>query len=235
MSPIESLTSIQQELNQLGHSSVRIIVVTKTHGPDMIEALLQAGHTDFGENRFNEAKSKFELVSQHIGNGFAVKPIYHHIGLLQSGFARNLPGLFQFVHGVSSISALNVLLKSAIKYNEATGQSTKYLVQLNLTKEESKLGGMTESEFLAIQSELPNQEALQWVGFMTMGPTDQDKVKTRSVFKKLRLIRDEYLPNGELSMGMSGDWRIAVDEGTTMLRIGSAITGVRQNGAWQKT
>ncbi|MBW7857764.1 MAG: YggS family pyridoxal phosphate-dependent enzyme [Leptonema sp. (in: Bacteria)] len=229
MNPVQSLASIQEELNRLGHTSVRVIVVTKTHGPELIDSLIQAGHRDFGENRFNEAKAKFKLVNAD------VEPIYHHIGPLQSGFARNLPGLFQFIHGASSISALNSLLKAAIKYFETTGRVTKYLVQLNLTGEESKLGGMTESEFLAIQSKLPNQSALQWVGFMTMGPTDQDKTMTRSVFQHLRSIRDQHLPNGELSMGMSGDWQIAVDEGATMLRIGTAITGVRVGGPWSPT
>lgn len=226
MDPVRSLQSIRAELDSHGHQSVRIIVVTKTHGPEMIDLLLEAGHAEFGENRFAEARAKIPLVHSH-----ATRPVYHHIGPLQTGSARNLPGLFHWVQGVSSMSALKPLLRAARKHHQATGEGIRYLVQLNLTGESTKLGGMSYNDFLTIEAELPREPALEMRGFMTMGPTEPDAARTRQVFRELREIRDRHLPRGELSMGMSGDWPIAVDEGATMLRIGTAITGVRL-GPW---
>ncbi|PKL34202.1 MAG: YggS family pyridoxal phosphate-dependent enzyme [Spirochaetae bacterium HGW-Spirochaetae-10] len=227
MDPVRALASIREELDRRGHNRVRIVVVTKTHGPELIETLLKAGHREFGENRFTEARAKFALVHAQ-----AIQPIYHHLGPLQSGFARNLPGLFQVVQGVSSVSALESLLKAARKHFEATGEGMQYLMQLNLTAESSKLGGMSEEQFLQCRESLPSEEALTWRGFMTMGPTDQDAKRTSEVFRRLRQIRDEHLPDGELSMGMSGDWQLAVEEGATIVRIGTAITGTRAGGPW---
>ena len=227
MSPVAALSSIQDQLDKLGRADTKIIVVTKTHGPEIIDTLLQSGHRDFGENRFQEARAKFALVAKA-----QTKPVYHHIGPLQSGFARNLPGLFQYVHGVSSLSALQVLHKAAQKHFSQTQNPTKYLMQLNLTGETSKLGGMTKQQFEDCLPQLANDDSLQWVGFMTIGPTDQNLQKTREVFQQLRKIKDEFLPDGELSMGMSADWQIAVDEGATMIRIGTAITGSRKGAPW---
>ncbi len=228
MDPVRALSSIREELDRRGHGHVRIVVVTKTHGPELIETLLKAGHTEFGENRFSEAREKFARVSPQ-----EIQPIYHHIGPLQSGFARNLPGLFHVVQGVSSTSALASLLKASRKHFASTGQGMQYLIQLNLTGETTKLGGMTEQELEACLDSLPSEEALRWRGFMTMGPTDQDPRRTAEVFQRLRRIRDRLLPDGELSMGMSGDWQIAVEEGATIVRIGSAITGSRTGGPWK--
>lgn len=228
MDPVRALENIREELDRRGHREVRIVVVTKTHGPELIETLLKAGHNEFGENRFTEARAKFARVHPQ-----AIRPIYHHIGPLQSGFARNLPGLFHVIQGCSSISALSRLLKAARRHFTATGEGLQYLIQLNLTEESSKLGGMSEEEFLRCRHLLPSEEALSWRGFMTMGPSDQDVKRTAAVFRRLRQIRDEHLPEGDLSMGMSGDWQIAVEEGATILRIGTAITGTRAGGPWK--
>lgn len=204
-----------------------MVVVTKTHGPEIIDRLLEAGHADFGENRVTEARMKFPLVHSH-----PTTPVYHHIGPLQTGSARNLPGLFHWVQGVSSLSALKPLLRAARKHHQATGEGVRYLVQLNLTGESSKLGGMSYRDFAEIEAELPREPALEMRGFMTMGPTEADAGRTRQVFRQLREIRDRHFPRGELSMGMSDDWKIAVDEGATMLRIGTAITGTREGPPW---
>ena len=226
----ENLNRIKTRLDELGRPDVRIIAVSKTHAPHLITEMLQSGQRDFGENRQNEARDKFPLVevSNLTDNEM---PIYHHIGPLQSGNARQMPGLFTYVHGVSSSSALDSLLKAALRYydnNEAPSNPDlwpmRYLIQISLTDENTKLGGVTETE-LKNFPEIPENAALRFCGFMTMGPQTQDSIETREAFHRLRDIRDEILPGGELSMGMSGDWELAVLEGATMIRLGTVLFG----------
>ena len=230
-----ALERIRHRLNELDRSDVRIIAVSKTHGPEQIDELAGLGLRDFGENRFNEARDKFPEVRY---NSSKDPLIYHHIGPLQSGFARNLPGLFHKVHGAASASALHTLMKAADRYAENLQDPgplwpMEYLIQLRLTDEETKLGGMLESELRAMDN-FPESPSLKFAGFMTMGPENQDPIQTREVFHRLRSIRDEILPLGELSMGMSGDWEIAVEEGATWIRLGSVLFGPRQGGPWKK-
>lgn len=230
-----ALREIQTALEKLDRPDVTIIAVSKTHPPLSIDGLAELGIRNFGENRYSEARDKFPEVRY---NNPADPLIYHHIGPLQSGFARNLPGLFQWVHGASSVSSLEKLARAAMKYAQDHAEPSylwpmKYLVQIRLTAEESKLGGMTEEEFLSLDS-MPGNDAIQFRGFMTMGPESQDPVETREVFHRLRELRDRSLPEGELSMGMSGDWKIAVEEGATMIRLGSVLFGPRESGPWKK-
>ena len=232
------LNHIKSRLKELGRPDVRIIAVSKTHGPERIEEFLNLGQRDFGENRQNEARDKFPLVATL--NAEAPTPIYHHIGPLQSGAARQIPGLFHYVHGASSLSAIKALAKAALAHRENTTTSDgtsptpiHYLIQILLTGEESKAGGMTQAEFLNLR-EIPENEALRFGGFMTMGPTGQDPAETREVFARLREFRNQVLPGGELSMGMSGDWEMAVEEGATMIRLGTILFGTRNAGPWKK-
>lgn len=233
MSYKRRLESIQNQLQKLAAGHVRVIAVSKTHGPAQIRAMLEIGQRDFGENRQNEARDKFPLV-KILDLRAENRPIYHHIGALQSSAARQVVGLFDFVHGVSSRNSLDALIKAARKYrtNHNSEYVLRYLIQLGLSKEASKSGGMPESE-LQIMSELPSDPACVPVGFMSMGPTSQDLHETRRIFKQTRQIRDQILPGGELSMGMSGDWQIAVEEGATMIRLGSVLFGTRGKGPWK--
>ncbi len=223
--------------NQTGRN-IRLIVVTKTHPPEVISKLLAAGHRDFGENRQNEARDKFPLVDI-AGLAPEQRPVYHHIGHLQSGAARQMAGLFHWVHGASSLSALTELGRGAEKFASGMEDSRleelfpiRYLIQLHLTDDQTKLGGLTESELRSWKS-FPESPFLKMSGFMTIGPTSQDPVETREVFHRLFEIRNELFPQGELSMGMSGDWEIALAEGATMIRIGSAIVGERRGAPWK--
>lgn len=238
----KNLNTIHNRLKELNRENVRIIAVTKTHPPTVIEDLLKAGCIDFGENRQNEARDKFPLVNLE-GLPTDVLPVYHHIGPLQSGAARQIPGLFHYVHGASSISGIEALAKAAIHHEEKSGESLqreiqldrwpiRYLIQVSLTDEDSKAGGMTPEELFGLNGFIENS-ALKMVGFMTMGPESQDPVETREVFHRMREIRDEIYPVGKLSMGMSGDWEIAVQEGADMIRLGTAIVGRRGGGPWK--
>ena len=108
----QALEEIRSTLTQMGRD-VTIVAVSKTHGPERIDELAELGLRDFGENRYTEARDKFPEVHYQ---GPLSPLIYHHIGPLQSGFARNLPGLFHWVHGASSVSAINKLARAADKY-----------------------------------------------------------------------------------------------------------------------
>ncbi len=234
-SPRERIASIRERLLELGRPGVRIIAVSKTHGPERIREMLDAGLRDFGENRQNEARDKFPLVDVSALNTDAL-PVYHHIGPLQSGAARQIPGLFHWVHGASSWSALKSLHKAVRKYADDDGDANfmplRYLIQVDLTGEASKAGGMSIEEVRNADG-FPGDDAMIFRGFMAMGPESQDAGRTREVFHQLRELRDEILPDGELSMGMSGDWELAVAEGSTMIRIGTALFGTRGDGPWK--
>jgi len=233
MSIEENLSALKQELEKIGRN-VRIVVVTKTHGPEVISRLLLAGHRDFGESRVNEARAKAALVEA------SSSPIYHHIGPLQSGNARQIAALFSYVHGASSRSAIQALAENAKRFEQSPEAPVmdserwpiRYLLQIRLTDEQTKLGGMTEEELRNTDRFLENS-ALKFSGFMTMGPENGDPIETREVFHRLREIKERYKPDGELSMGMSQDWRIAVEEGATITRPGSLILGERKEGPWK--
>lgn len=236
----ENLERIRLRLAELGRPDVRIIAVSKTHGPERISEFLHYGQVDFGENRQNEAREKFPLVDlQDLPAD--VRPIYHHIGPLQSGNARQIPALFTYVHGVSSLSALEVLGRAALKEGERGERigngarwPVRYLIQVKFTGEKTKAGGFLPEELAAI-SAFPENEALRFSGFMTMGPENQDPVETNEVFHRLREFRDQIWPGGELSMGMSGDWELAVSQGATMIRLGTLLFGKRGGGPWRPT
>jgi hypothetical protein len=234
MTPAQkNLMAIRERLEELSRPNVRIIAVTKTHGPETIEDLLAVGHRDFGENRQNEARDKFHLVRIPDPK---VMPIYHHIGPLQSGAARQIPSIFHYVHGASSVEAIQALAKAALKHipddPDPDRWPIRYLIQVDLTGEVTKLGGMSREELMSL-SGFPENEALRFCGFMTMGPESMEPIRTREVFHELREIRDRISPSGELSMGMSGDWEIAVSEGATMIRLGTVLYGKRESGPWK--
>ncbi len=210
------------------------MAVSKTHGPERIRALLECGQRDFGENRPNEAEPKFALV----GAGQlpeAVRPICHHIGPLQTGSARQVARTFHWVQGVGSLSALRALDAATGKQArlDPEREPIRYLIQLHLTAEDTKLGGVSESGLEALLSARPQNPWLAWVGFMTMGPESGDAQAIRNVFARLRVLRDRHIPGGELSMGMSGDWEIAVDEGATIIRVGTLLFGPRAGAPWK--
>ncbi|MCE9598192.1 MAG: YggS family pyridoxal phosphate-dependent enzyme [Spirochaetia bacterium] len=223
---VEQLEALKNRLAVLGHRDTRLIAVSKTHPASKITELIRAGHRDFGENRVNEARDKFPQIDL-TGIPPGSSPIYHHIGPLQSGAARQVAGLFGYAHGASSRSAIEALARACRARLEKDSQfaGMRYLIQVDLTGEESKLGGMAREVLLA---EPPHSsEALKFVGLMTMGPSDGDPGRTRLAFQELRRIRDTSFPGAELSMGMSGDFEIALEEGSTMIRVGSLIFGSR--------
>lgn len=218
MSLEENWKNLQAEVYQK-NPNVKIVAVSKTYPQEIVEQAISIGIFAFGENRIQEGIQKFQPLKEK-GLQFEL----HHIGPLQTGTLKKLFGLFSFTHGVGSISSLEELSKQSQKQKHYLG----FFLQVNLTEEPQK-HGFSCSELLKFIPTIPKYETefLKWEGLMTMGPTSEDPVLTRKVFAELQQIRKEYCPSKKLSMGMSGDYPIALEEGTDILRIGSKIFGKR--------
>ncbi|MDE3128348.1 MAG: YggS family pyridoxal phosphate-dependent enzyme [Gemmatimonadota bacterium] len=201
-----------------GHGQrVTLIAVTKTHGPDAVEAAVAAGVPDVGENRVQEALQKMDRV--------AVPARWHLIGHLQRNKVRALPR-FVLTHSMDRAE-----LAGAIDaYGRAQGRAFDVLVQVNVAGEESK-GGYPPATWEAEAEQMRGMAGLRVRGVMTMAPLDADEATLRAVFAGARRARDVLCAAGheatELSMGMSNDFEIAVEEGATCVRLGTVLFGAR--------
>jgi pyridoxal phosphate enzyme (YggS family) len=218
MSISQNLLSLQTEIKNSGREVV-LVAVSKTKPVNLIEEAISAGQKVFGENKIKEGIEKFSDLK--IKESITL----HHLGPVQSGTAKKLFGLFDYTHGVSSQSTVEFLLKEADKHKKLL----KYFLQVNLTDEDSK-NGFSERDLLPIlnKTSLLENEYLRFEGLMTMGPTSEDPILTRSVFQKLNAIRKSLVPSAKLSMGMSGDYKIALEEETDYIRVGSFLFGSRE-------
>ncbi|PKA17067.1 YggS family pyridoxal phosphate-dependent enzyme [Leptospira haakeii] len=196
-----------------------LISVSKFQPKEKVQEAISGGVIHFGENRVQEGIEKFSDLG---------KPekdfILHHIGPVQSSHIRKYAGLYSFVHGVGSEKILEELRRRM----DQDRWKIRYFLQVNLTEEDSK-SGFSKEEVLELlrKKETLSSEFCVLEGFMTMGPSSGDSEETRKVFREIANIRKEFLPQGKLSMGMSGDYRIALEEGSDYLRIGTAIFGER--------
>ena len=202
---------------------VTLVAVSKTHPPDMIQTAMAAGLTDFGENRVQEAEDKVPQVGRH-------KARWHLIGHLQSNKARRAVELFDVIHSLDSAALARRLDRFCLELNR---RELPVLIQVDLAHEATK-SGATESQLLEIVKVIKESSALQLAGLMVLPPFFEDVEQVRPFFRRLREVRDELGAQGafgdregELSMGMTHDYEIAIEEGATMLRIGTAIFGER--------
>lgn len=202
---------------------VTLVAVSKTHPPEMINEGLVAGLTDFGENRVQEAEEKIPQVGRD-------KARWHLIGHLQSNKARRAVELFDVIHSLDSAGLAQKLNRYCLELDRS---EFPVLVQLDLAHEVTK-SGATEDQLAEIVDAVRQLPALRLIGLMTLPPFFEDVEQVRPFFRKLRELRDELRRQGvfgdqpgELSMGMTHDYEIAIEEGATMLRIGTAIFGER--------
>lgn len=200
-------------------SSVTLVAVSKTFSAYDIEEAIAAGVTDIGENKVQEAESKLASLERVAR--------FHLIGHLQSNKSKLAASLFDVVQTVDS-------LKLGRRLNDATaaeGKQLEVLVQVNVGEEEQK-HGVSTADATALVEELQPFENLEVTGLMTIPPVG-DEAEARGYFAKLRTLRDRIrddlgLPSfRHLSMGMSADYEIAIEEGATIIRVGSAIFGRR--------
>jgi PLP dependent protein len=203
-------------------ASVRLIAVSKTFDADHVRIAAEAGQLDFGENKVQEALDKMDRTAD--------LPLrWHLVGHLQSNKAAKAAGRFDVVHSVDSAALLTRLDEAAV----AAGRRLDVLVQVDIAGETTKHGA-SESGLDAIYGAARNCRAARPVGLMLLPPAVADPEDARPFFRELEQIRGRLLDRGvdkamlhELSMGMSGDFEVAVEEGATMVRVGTAIFGGR--------
>jgi pyridoxal phosphate enzyme (YggS family) len=199
---------------------VRIVAVTKSHGPEAIQAALAAGLRDIGENRVQEALRKQETLGD--------LPVdWHLIGTLQRNKARHAAGRFGLIHSLDRAD-----LAAELDRRVAAGQRQRVLVQVNCSDEPQK-GGVSPESLPALLNELRSFERIEVLGLMTMSALTDSPSEQRRAFRRLRELRDAAERSGhrlaELSMGMSGDYPIAVEEGATIIRLGTILFGERKS------
>ena len=213
---------IAEAVRRGGHGQeVRLIAVTKTHGSDAVEAAWRAGVRDIGENKVQEALDKQPLVC---GDAGAAR--WHLIGHLQRNKVRFLDR-FALFHALDS----SRLADAVHEFGTRRGAPIDVLMQVNVSGESTK-GGFFASDALHEAERWQSLAGIRCVGVMTMAPFDVAEATLRAVFASARAVRDAVRAAGlasanELSMGMSGDYGVAVEEGATMVRVGTVLFGAR--------
>ena len=207
-------------------ASVRLVAVSKTYGPEVVTEAAACGLDLFGENRIQEAAAKIDLSPPALE--------WHLVGHLQSNKARLAVCLFDLIHSVDSLK----LLQAVDRHSREEGKTQKLLIQVNVSGEASKFG-LDPDEAPAVLEASQACMNIEVAGLMTMPPLTPDPERAAPYFQKLRALRDRWreatgLPLDELSMGMSHDFEVAIAEGATLVRIGTAVFGPRGGKAWQK-
>lgn len=197
---------------------VRIVAVTKGHGVEAVRAAAAAGLDEVGENRVQEAMEKQASLAD-------LPVAWHLVGTLQRNKARHAAGRFVLIHSVDRAE-----LGAELDRRSAPGSRQRVLVQVNCSDEPQK-GGVEPAGLGALLETLRALERLEVVGLMTMSSLTDDTSEQRRAFRRLRELRDQAEREGhrlpELSMGMSGDFPVAVEEGATMIRLGTILFGER--------
>lgn len=203
---------------------VKLIAVTKTVSIERIREAIDAGLKIFGENRVQEAQKKVMSDELRVTSG---KIQWHLIGHLQKNKAKYAVRLFNLIHSVDSIGLAEEINRSA----EKTGKIQDVLTEVKLSPEVTK-HGTSKTELVGLIKAVSAMKNLNLIGLMTIPPFFENPEDTRLYFRELRELRDKAVAAGfdlpELSMGMSHDFEAAIEEGATMVRIGTAIFGERK-------
>lgn len=221
-SVLERIEKAAQKSNR-NPQEIKLIAVSKNVEPERINLAFEYGLKDFGENRVQELLKKFDSVNPDVN--------FHMIGHLQTNKVKYLIDKVVSIHSVDSI-------KLAKEIDKRFGEKQKkidVLIQIHTAKEETKFG-LNPEELEQFLVEAQNLKNLNFIGLMTIGTFTDDEKEIRRCFTILRKLRDDYshfksenIDLRELSMGMTSDFEIAIEEGSTILRIGTAIFGERKN------
>ncbi|HXG83584.1 MAG TPA: YggS family pyridoxal phosphate-dependent enzyme [Pyrinomonadaceae bacterium] len=220
----ENLSEIRRKIDDAAQRAgrnpdeIKLVAVSKTHPTEVLQSAIDAGATFFGENKVQEAEGKIEIIGKE-------NIEWHLIGHLQSNKARKAVKLFDVVHTLDSIE-LSLRLERICIEEKKAGLSV--LIEVDLANEATK-NGVGEKDLPSLIEFLKSCKCLKLIGLMIIPPFFEDVEKVRPYFKKLREIRDELLPEGELSMGMSHDFETAIEEGATIVRVGTSIFGERES------
>jgi pyridoxal phosphate enzyme (YggS family) len=221
---------------------VTLVAVSKTQPAEAVVSAFRLGLRHFGENRVEEAEEKIPLVRSALSDEATASSLtWHMVGHLQSRKAGTAAGLFQMLHSLDSVKLARKLSRLCVE----SGRVMPVLLETNVSGEQSKYGfsyhpGIDEPEqlsaLLAAVEQMLGLPGIEVHGLMTMAPIVSDPEQARPVFRRLRSLRDEFagrFPDGDwrhLSMGMTDDFEVAVEEGATIVRVGRAIFGPRRQG-----
>lgn len=213
---------ITQACERSGRSvdDVELVAVSKGHPLERIRAFTELGLTVFGENKVQEARKKMPDSPR--------QAVWHMIGHLQTNKCKDVVNGFALIHSVDSLKLVEELQKHLDKFAKVQ----PVLLQVNIAGEASK-HGFSPAELEMVWDQLLELDRLEIHGFMTMAPWTPEPEKTRPVFRKLKELQGVYenrlgAPLPTLSMGMSGDFEVAIEEGATLIRVGSALFGSRK-------
>ena len=218
--------SIANNLHKIKSSlppQVTLIAVTKTHPVNKLQEVYDAGHKIFGENKVQELVDKYEVLLKDIQ--------WHLIGHLQSNKVKYIAPFVSLIHSVDSLKLLQEINKQAEKNNRIIN----CLLQIYIAKEETKFGlSFEEAEELVASAELKALKNIKIVGFMGMATNTDRKEQISNEFKSLKTFYDKFhnvstfnFELSNLSMGMSSDYHLAIEQGSTLVRVGSSIFGQR--------
>lgn len=212
--------------SQRAPGDVTLIAVSKTHPASIIRRAIEAGALELGENRVQEADEKIVELGSDSGGAR-----WHLIGHLQANKARRAVTLFDLIHSVDSASLARRLNRMCVEVGR--NEALPVLVQVDLAGEATK-SGISETLLPELIAAIKACERLRLLGLMTLPPFFEDAELARPFFRRLRALRDLHRDRGdfdegrgELSMGMSNDYEVAIEEGATMVRVGTAIFGER--------
>ncbi|MCW5593982.1 MAG: YggS family pyridoxal phosphate-dependent enzyme [Burkholderiales bacterium] len=231
MSPIaENLQEVGRRISEAlqGDSrAVTLVAVSKTHPPEMVREAFAAGQRDFGENYVQEAVAKIAALVD-------LPATWHFIGTLQGNKARDVAERFDWVHAVDRARIAELLSR----HRPAGRRPLNVCIEVNISGEATK-AGVKPGEALALARLVSTLPGLRFRGLMGMASPSGDEARQRAEFavlrRELEAIRAAGIEGDTLSMGMSQDWRAALAEGATMLRIGTAIFGEREAHAWRQS
>jgi len=198
---------------------VKVVAVSKTHPADVLREAIAAGAVPLGENKVQEAEGKISELGRAAAE-------WHLIGHLQSNKARKAVQLFDVIQTVDSIELAERLERIC---GDEGRETLRVLVQVDIAGESTK-SGIPEEGLPVLIEYLQSCRGLKLEGLMIIPPYFDDPEATRPYFRRLREIRDRIMPGGELSMGMSHDFEVAIEEGATIVRVGTAIFGEREYG-----
>ena len=226
----ENLSRLRQKIKACAEASgrnvndIQLIAVSKTRTLEEVKQIARLGQISFGENTIQDALTKIPNLDQHLE--------WHFIGHLQSKKAGKLPGYFQWIHSVDSLKLAQKL--STAMSNHSDNAMLNCLIQVNVSGDENK-SGLNPNRVKAFLQEVLSLQlpCLQWRGLMTIG-VQGDEQQTRRAFAQLRELQQQCQAElgvpmfDQLSMGMSGDYCLAIEEGATLIRVGTSIFGQRE-------
>ncbi|MBB6673207.1 YggS family pyridoxal phosphate-dependent enzyme [Cohnella nanjingensis] len=203
---------------------VNVVAVTKYVSAELAQRVAAAGCRHLGENRWPAAEAKWRLLQG--------QAVFHYIGSLQTNKVKDVVGRFDYIHSVDRLSLATEIHKRAA----SLGIAVPCFIQVNVSGEDSK-HGLAPEGLAAFAESIRGLAGIRPVGLMTMAPFESEAEETRPVFRELRRLRDALNerallaePLTELSMGMSNDFEVAVEEGATWVRLGTVLVGKEDNG-----